>query len=233
VRCCVSFLTGDRRLASTACIAALPAEDLRALIPDEWRSRPPFAGMAAFEPCPYVSVYLWFDRKLTDDQLWTRLYAPPGLTSDFYDLSNIRPALAGKHSLTASNIIYSHRAAGLDDDEIIVVTRQELAEFAPEAAAATILHARMHRVPLSIHCPRPGTETLRPSADTPLPGLWLAGDWTNTALPASMESAVRSGALAAERVLASFGHPDRVALPPPALEGLAARLPSVVGRFRS
>jgi phytoene dehydrogenase-like protein len=225
-------LADGHRLEARACIAALPADALGALLPPQWRGRyPVFAAVDVLEPCPYVSVYLWLDRKLTDEHIWTRLYSPPGLTSDFYDLSNIRPALAGGNSLIASNIIYCHRAEGLDDEQIIAVTREELAEFAPEARSASIRHARVHRVPMSIHCPRPGTEKLRPSNATPVPGLWLAGDWTDTALPSSMESATRSGALAAEQVLATFGQRCEIALPPPALEGLAAAVPKLLGRF--
>jgi squalene-associated FAD-dependent desaturase len=227
------LLADGTRLAAKACIAALPAAALLELIPGEWRQRYPlFSGIEAFEPCPYVSVYLWFDRKLTDEHLWTRLYSPPGLNSDFYDLSNIRPALAGGNSVIASNIIYSHRADGMSDEQIIAATRRELAEFAPGARAATIRHARVHRVPLSIHCPRPGMDNLRPANATPVSGLWLAGDWTDTALPSSMESAVRSGALAAEQVLAALsGRRCEIALPPPALEGLAAAVPKLFGRF--
>lgn len=65
---------------------------------------------------------------------------------------------------------------------------------------------------------------LRPGNATPVPGLWLAGDWTATAVPCSMESAARSGALAAEGVAARLGRRLRLVKPPPETMGAPALL---------
>lgn len=107
-------------------------------------------------------------------------------------------------------------------------TRREIAEYLPEAARGRIRHARVHRIPMAIPCPHPGTERKRLPARTALRGLFLAGDWTRTGFPASMESAVRSGWLAAEAVLADAGRPRRLALArngPEGIAGLVRRLP--------
>src|SRR5690606_19946958 len=140
---------------------------------------------------------------------------------DFYDLANIRRGWEGRPSVIAANIMYSRRAACLSDREIVAATVRELAELAPEAPRARLRHARVHRIPMAIVCPYPGTERKRPPARTAVPGLWLAGDWTGTGLPASMESAVRSGWLAAEEILARAGRPASLALALPEPEGLA------------
>ena len=63
---------------------------------------------------------------------------------------------------------------------------------------------------------RSGTEALRPGAATAIPNLFLAGDWTRTGWPATMEGAVRSGYLAAEAAACAAGHPARFLLPDPA-----------------
>jgi uncharacterized protein with NAD-binding domain and iron-sulfur cluster len=59
----------------------------------------------------------------------------------------------------------------------------------------------------------PGTEALRPPAETSRPDLFLAGDWTRSGWPATMEGAVRSGYLAAEAITRASGRPERFLLP--------------------
>ena len=150
------------------------------------------------EPSPYVSSYLWFDRKLTRERFWAQREGLARLNTDFYDLSNIRRGWADRPSVIASNIIYSHRANAMSDAEIIAATQREIAAFVPQAMEARVVHAVVNRIPMAIPCPLPGTESERPA-----PSATLAGDWTRTGLPCSMESAVRSGYLAADALLGS------------------------------
>ena len=60
---------------------------------------------------------------------------------------------------------------------------------------------------------RPGVEALRPPQRTPIDGLFLAGDWTDTGWPATMEGAVRSGYLAAQGILTDLDRPTRLIRP--------------------
>ncbi|MEO5573186.1 MAG: FAD-dependent oxidoreductase [Gammaproteobacteria bacterium] len=222
-RVCGVQLANGSRLAARFCVSTLPPHALREIIPYEWLAKPGvFANLAHFEPISYISVYLWFDRKLTREQFWARVYSPQDLNCDFYDLSNINVGWQGRPSVIASNIIYSQRLAGLTDIEIIERTLAELTEFLPQAARARMVHTAIHRIPLAIHTPRPGNESLRPSTRTPINGLLLAGDWVQTRLPYSMESAVASGWLAAEQVLADIGRPQKLAAETPMPERLPA-----------
>lgn len=172
-----------------------------------------------FEPSPYISCYLWFDRKLTDARFWARPWSPSEFNTDFYDLSNIRDAGTGPGSMIATNIIWSHRANGMSDEALIQATINEISDFAPGVKRAKLDGSAVHRIPMSVPCARPGIERLRPNT-TAIPGLYLAGDWTDTGLPFCMESAVRSAALAAEAVLAARGRPKQLALPVPTPGGL-------------
>jgi len=181
-------------------VLALPPDALSRL---ELPWLPP--AVHRFEPSPYVCTMLWFDRRVTQDKFWARVWSPRDLNTDFYDLSNIRGVPADAPSLIASNAIHAHEAWAWTNERIVSQTRMEISEYAPAAREATLRHAVVHRVPMAIPCPLPGTEALRPDNATPLHGVWLAGDWTRTALPASMESAARSGHLAAERVAADLG----------------------------
>lgn len=215
-------LRDGREIRARFCVAALPPEGLLSLLPGDWASRyQSFADLDRFKPSPYICTYLWFARKLTDEPFWAKVWSPDNLNYDFYDLSNIKPSLAGKPSVIACNCMHSVNADALTDEEIIRRTQAEVAEYLPEAARTEIRHARVHRIPMGIPIPAPGTEKARPDTVTPIPGLYLAGDWINTGLPSSMESAARSGWMAAEQVLAAAGRPCTLTQPLPKLTGLA------------
>lgn len=222
-------VAGGGRFRARHCVIALPPERTAALLP-EGITEPDPADLRRFRPSPYISSYLWFDRKLTDEMAWLRLWRPENLNYDFYALSNIREGWGGRGSLIAGNIIYSHRAEGLSDERILERTLSEIAELAPEVKNARLLHHRIHRIPMAIPCPYPGTERLRPPTATALPGLYLAGDWTRTGLPSSMESAARSGWLAAEAVLRDRGVEASLALPARRTWGVIGAARALLGR---
>ncbi|RYG71559.1 amine oxidase, partial [bacterium] len=205
-------------------VCALPPAETAAVQPSAWSRDPWVRDARTFEASEYVSVYQWFDRRVTDRSFWTRTWSRTDLTSDYYDLTTLRGLPPERGSLIATNLIHTQRLPPLDDEQILDRTFAELAEVAPEAMAARRVHARIHRIPLAIPCPTPGSERRRPACASPVPGLLLAGDWTRTDLPASMESAVRSGFLAAEELLRREGRPRTIARPPPRTSGLAGVL---------
>lgn len=201
------------------CVAAVPPAELDALLPDEWRSSSPFNHLRAFEPSPYVSVYLWFDCKVTREKFWAQIWNPARLNNDFYDLSNIRRGWEHRSSVIASNIIYSHRANALSDTQIIERTVAEIAEAECCVLKARVEHAIVNRIPMAIPCPSPGLEAKRPGSTTAIRGLLLAGDWTRTGLPSCMESAVYSGWSAAEELWRSLGRPRELVRPVKQVDG--------------
>ncbi|HVL59274.1 MAG TPA: hydroxysqualene dehydroxylase HpnE [Burkholderiaceae bacterium] len=216
---------GDGSTISTGCcVAAVPPQDLVRLLPADLVQQRPFADAARIEPSPYICSYLWFDRKLTRERFWTRVWSPENLNYDSYDLSNIRAGWRDRPSVIASNIIYSGHAAHLSDSQIVEATLRELAEYLPQARRAALRHWRVHRIAMARPAPYVGSEQLRPRAATPIRGLQIGGDWIDTGLPASMEGAVRGGRLAAEAVLEGRGAAAAIALPPPASDAVARLL---------
>lgn len=213
-------LADGRSIAAPWVVSTVPPANLRPLLPVAWQPERTFAELSHFVPCPYISTYLWFDGKLTQHAFWARLPAPGDLNCDFYDLSNLPPGWPTERSIITSNIIWSHRAAELTDEQIVAQTRRELAEFLPAAATTPIRHAVVNRIPMAIHCPLPGIERQRPAPKTAFPGLLLAGDWVKTGVPASMEGACRSGHLAAELILRARGIEAELAHDLPGIEGL-------------
>lgn len=209
------------RIDARYVIAAIAPQDLTPLLPGPLRGSALARALTSLQPNPYISTYIWFDRKVTQEPAWARTWSPSNLNYDSYDLSNIRRGWHARPSLIASNIIYSHRAHAMSDDAVIAATVAELAEFAPAVATARIRHALVHRIDMAIPCAFPGTEQQRPAVRTPLENFFLAGDWTRTRLPASMESAVHAGWLAAEQVLDQLGRPAKLVRAARAPEGLA------------
>jgi 15-cis-phytoene desaturase len=216
------LLADGTRLHGSHVVCAVPPQALAPLVPARWRAQAPFGQLGIFEPSPYISCYLWFDRDVGMGRFMSHLFSPQRLNYDFYDLSQIREGWQGRPTITASNIIYSHRASELGDEEVVAATVRELAEFAPAARGAKLVHSRVHRIPMAIPCPVVGFEGARPAARTPVPGLVLAGDWTRTHLPCSMEGAVKSGWTAAEQVLADAGCKVSLTREPRAYDGIGA-----------
>ncbi|MDC0716309.1 hydroxysqualene dehydroxylase [Nannocystis bainbridge] len=224
-------LADGRQLRARHVVSSLPPADLAALVPDRWRHLPGLDALPWFQPVTYVSVYLWFDRRITRRQFWARSYAPDDLNCDFYDYANIYPDWGDRPSLIGSNIIDAARIAGMSDDEIVAGTRRELDENLPQARTAELRHAAVHRIPLAVQAPLPGFEARRPTADTAVAGLVLAGDWTRTGLPSSMEGAAASGWRAAELVRTREDRPRALVRPLPP-RGVLARALMPVSRLR-
>ncbi|MDB5949614.1 MAG: amine oxidase, partial [Massilia sp.] len=214
-------LAGGGQLRAAQVVSALPPMDLAHILPSGVREAAPFDRLHAFEASPYVSCYLWFDRALGVERFVSHLWSRERLNYDFYDLCQIRHGWQGRPTVVASNIIYSHRVHGMSDHEIIKATVDEFAEFCPQSRNACLAHARVHRIPLAIPCPTPGFEALRPASATSWPGLVLAGDWMRTSLPCTMESAAKSGYMAAETVLQAAGKRVSLALDARNYDGIA------------
>ncbi len=97
--------------------------------------------------------------------------------------------------------------------EVIDLALRELAEFFPATREARLEKAHVVKEARATFSARPGLESRRPPAETAVPNLFLAGDWTRSGWPATMEGAVRSGYLAAEALTRVAGDPKRFLLP--------------------
>ena len=107
----------------------------------------------------------------------------------------------------------SRELAGQSREAILAQVLAELTAVWPETARATLLHSRQVTEHRAVFSPLPGVDELRPWQQSPIDNLQLAGDWTRTGWPATMEGAVRSGYLAAANVLARLGRAESVVQP--------------------
>jgi len=221
---CAGVKLDDGRVlrARHGVISTLPPHVLLPLLPERWlQAHDSLRELARLKPCRYLSVYLWFDRKVSDGkQMWARSYRKGDLNCEFYDFSEIYTGTDARGmpwkdrpSFIGSNIIDAGRLDELSDEAIVEGTLRELAETFPEVAKAKVLHSVVNRVEMAIHRPVVGTERLRPDQVSPVENLYFGGCWTRTDFPSSMESAARGGFLAAERLLARQGNDEVLAVP--------------------
>jgi squalene-associated FAD-dependent desaturase len=184
--------------AADAVVSAVPAHALGGLLPEEWRAREPFAELVRFSSSPIVSVELWLDRVVVDRPML-------GLRDSEVEWVFDKGRLHGREGAPqhlAFVVSAAYRSAPKPNAELVAVATAALARYFPAMAAARVQRALVLREPLATFASSPELEPLRPEPDTPIPGLFLAGDWTNTGLPATIEGAVRSGQRAAQHARA-------------------------------
>ena len=107
----------------------------------------------------------------------------------------------------------AYRSAAKPNAELVAAAEGALRRYFPAMAGARVERALVLREPRATFASSPELEPLRPGPQTPVPGLHLAGDWTATGLPATIEGAVRSGEAAADAILGGGSAPGGVAGP--------------------
>jgi len=181
-----------------AVVAAVPAPALRDLLGDEWCARPPFAALERFGASPIVSVEAWLDRVVVDRPM---LGLRQGEMEWVFDKGRLYGREGAPQHL-AFIVSAAYRSATKTHAELVAAAEDALRRSFPAMAGAAVERALVRREPLATFASSPGLEALRPGPDTPVAGLFLAGDWTDTGLPATIEGAVRSGERAARHARA-------------------------------
>jgi 15-cis-phytoene desaturase len=193
--------TGER-VEADAFVLALPVHNLKRIIPAELKSDPFFANIDAFDGVPVITVQLWYDRQVTHvDNI---LFCPDGRIPVYADLGNTTPDYAaGGRSRLELVVAPASDLMDLDDDEIVRrVARDVAACFPRTAGGATIVKSSVVRIPQSVYRPAPGLDARRPTQETPIENLFLAGGYTRQRFYDSMEGAVSSGNRAARALAA-------------------------------
>lgn len=194
---------GSRR-PFDAVVAAVPWRVVRALFaPAMLPSLPALAQVERIEPAPITAVHLWFDRPIPSPAEAVLVER----TSQWIFRRNSKPKADRRPEAPQSGhycqvvISASHELIGCPHEELVGRARADLAAIWPAARRARLLRWRVITHREAVFSVRPGVERLRPPQQTPIANVVLAGDWTATGWPATMEGAVRSGHLAAEAIL--------------------------------
>jgi zeta-carotene desaturase len=177
-------------------ISSVPWHQLAAILPgDLLRTEPFFAAPLALRPAPIISINLWFDAPVTD----LEFVGMRGTTVQWlFDKSRILKAHDHYISLVLSG---AHEHVSRAKEELLAISLRELSDALPGVRKAKLLHSLVIKERFATFSPSPEAEPLRPPAQTPIRGLFLAGDWTATGLPATIEGAVQSGYTAARELL--------------------------------
>lgn len=201
-------------VSSHALILALSFEAMAALLPTLPQNQ---AGLdlgqhlAQFEHSPITGIHLWLDREVT--QLEHAVLLDTTIQWMF-NKSRLQPAHreAGVSYLELV-VSASKSLVPMSRQEIIDLAMRELPLFFPEVSSARLLKAAVVKEVRATYSVRPGLDSIRASAASPWPGIFLAGDWTATGWPATMEGAARSGYIAAEALTRFFGNPRTFSIP--------------------
>jgi squalene-associated FAD-dependent desaturase len=177
-------------------VSALPFERLPAVLPDLGLDVSPFSHS------PITGIHLWFDRTITQLAHATLLDRTIQWMFNKSKGRYLQVVVSASRSLLEMN-----RA------DIIDLAVRELGEFFPKVREAKLEKAHVVKEVRATFSAAPGLEAIRPGNATRFPNLFLAGDWTRSGWPATMEGAVRSGYLAAEAIARVAGQPQRFLLP--------------------
>ena len=213
-----SLTTQTGSLISDFLVLALPFEATAKMIPH----LPPAEGAEVLlsqtenqEHWPICSVHLWFDHEITE------LEHAVLLDREIHWMYNQSRLQTGRGGHYIELVVSATRAfAALNREEAIRQALEELGEFFPRVREAKLEKVALVKEVLATFGVPPGIDASRPSAVSPWPNCFLAGDWTRTGWPSTMESAARSGHLAAEALCLYLGDPRAILEPDLKPEGL-------------
>ncbi|OLE57030.1 MAG: carotene 7,8-desaturase [Chloroflexi bacterium 13_1_20CM_2_59_7] len=222
----VKLLTAEGEENFDFVVFAVPFDVLSRMLPQTSAAEPLRQTLDRFETSPITGIHLWFDRQVTDlehavlldrtiqwmfhkSKLLGRAAAHEvAVTNGGHgfsladDASSPAGALASEANGSYLELVVSSSKTLVEKSraEIIDLALAELREFFPEARAANLVKSTVIKEVHATYSPRPGVDVFRPRPETVWPRVFLAGDWTATGWPATMEGAVRSGYVAAQCV---------------------------------
>ena len=190
-------LDSGERIPFDRFVAAVPWRKVRSLLADELPAAiPSLANVDKIPQAAITTVHLWFDRPVVPlrhavlvDRLGQWVFAKRQNGSNASQHCQV--VISASHRIKGSELFYSR-------NELLNRVLDELRAAWPAVNHAKLLHSRVITNPAAVFSCVPGLDEYRPAQKTPIPNLSLAGDWTATGWPGTMESAIRSGELAVD-----------------------------------
>lgn len=183
-------------VTADAYVLAVPFERVQALAPQL------ALDVSNYSHSPITGIHLWFDRPITELPHATLLDRTIQWLFNKGGGRHIQLVVSASRSLT-----------NCSKNDVIELALKELKEFFPKVAEAKLERAHVVKEVRATFSAACNLEEQRPQSKTPISNLFLAGDWTRSGWPATMEGAVRSGYLAAEAALDSLGSPTTFLIP--------------------
>lgn len=217
---CWTINTRTGSVTADLLVLALPFEAMGKLFP----AMPPAEDAEALaqqierhEHWPICSAHLWFDREISELDHAVFLDRE---THWFFNRGRLQPWRKVQGSYIEMEVSASRKFAALDRNAAVELAVRELGEFFPAARSAKLVKAALVKEVRATFGVPPGIDNARPYTQSPWPNCFLAGDWTATGWPSTMESAARSGHIAAEAICASLGDRQKFLVPDLKPQGL-------------
>jgi predicted NAD/FAD-dependent oxidoreductase len=218
-----------REESADAFVLALPHAVLSELLPESVkRTDTALGNLDKIIDAPITGVHFWFDRQVMTEPFLSLLdtttqwiFNKSALYAGANGADPAAAAASEKGQYLQLVISASYDFLQKSRQEIIDLCLKEVRHALPAAREANLLKATVIKEAAATFSPQPGVDRWRPTQPSSIGGLFLAGDWTATGWPATMEGAVRSGYLAAEAVLRSMGTPRQFLQPDLKPDGLA------------
>jgi uncharacterized protein with NAD-binding domain and iron-sulfur cluster len=214
---------GGREEIADAYVLAVPHDVLFDLLPEDVKRNDAALGnLEKIKVAPITGVHFWFDRKVMNEPFLTLLETT---TQWIFNKTSLYGAPESLEASGAQQYLQLVISASYDllqksRQEIIDICLREVRQALPAAREAQLVKATVIKEAAATFSPQPGVDRWRPKQQSSVQGMFLAGDWTDTGWPATMEGAVRSGYLAAEAVLRVSGTPQIFLQPDLARDGL-------------
>jgi len=186
------------RLRAANFIAAVPPQQLLRLMPEGAITDPYFSRIGSLRSSPIICAHVWLDREVTDAAFVGFI----GTTTQWlFNKRRIFERHGERHPGYLSFVISGARGlADKSNDELLAIIMSDLRAMIPAAREATLVKSIVLKEKHATIAPDPESVRNRPATATPIRNLFLAGDWVKTDLPATIESAVISGRMAADAV---------------------------------
>jgi squalene-associated FAD-dependent desaturase len=204
----VSVIANGQERKFDYLVLAVPFNVLGRMLPDSPSAAPLAATLEKFSTSPITGIHLWFDRQISDldhavllDRTIQWMFHKSRLIAARSDED--QNSVKGGGSYVELVVSCSRSLVEKSKVAIVEMATKEMQEFFPSAREAKLLKSTVIKEVHATYSPRPGIDEQRPKPETAWPRVFLAGDWTATGWPATMEGAVRSGYLSAE-ALARF-----------------------------
>ena len=208
----VTLTLGSREEAFDYVVFALPFDGLSRILPETTAAQPLRDSLGRFETSPITGIHLWFDRQISDLEHAVLL---DRTIQWMFHKSKLQQRSNNGHGSYVELVVSSSKdLVEKSKQEIVDLAVRELTEFFPAVLEATLLKSTVIKEIHATYSPRPGVDLNRPQPETIWPRVFLAGDWTATGWPATMEGAVRSGYLAAQSLARVAGQRDAAFLVP-------------------
>lgn len=197
----------DEIITADTYVSAMSVDALKLMLPQLWQEKAFFKKLEGLEGVPVINLHLWFDRKMTEiDHL---LFSRSPLLSVYADMSNTCKEYADPNRSMLELVLAPAKDwIAKSDEDIIAATMAELEKLFPDLLTgdnpAKLLKSIVVKTPRSVYTASPGRQAYRPDQKTPVANFYLAGSYTMQEYLGSMEGAVLSGKLAAQKIAKDY-----------------------------